>query len=185
MADPKTQAATQLRNIEASTGLSVAEFTAAIVESGAARHGEIVAYLKATHGLTHGNANLLAHVVREELAGGPPAEADLLAAQYSGRKETLLPIYERLADVARDQGSDVEQIVQKTGVSFRRVTQFALVQVPSAKRVTLGLNLDETPDDERVSEVSGMCSHRVVLTDPAQVDAVVEGWIRASYDRAG
>ena len=185
MADPKTQAATQLRNIEDSTGMSVADFTAAVATAGLAKHGEIVAYFKADHGLTHGNANLLAHTVRERLAGGPPQEAELLAAQYAGPKAALLPIYERLAEVARDQGTDVEQVVQKTGVSFRRAKQFALVKVPSAKRVTLGLNLDPTPDDDRVQEVSGMCSHQVTLTGLADVDRDVEGWIRVSYERAG
>jgi len=183
MTDPQGNA--QLANIEAATGMTLADFTEAVRATGLQKHGQIVSYLKDEHGLTHGNANLLAHLAREQLAGGPPPAQALLDAQYEGGKVHLRPIYEALAQIAASQGDDVEQIIQKTGVSFRRRKQFALVQAPSSKRVQLGLNLPSTPDDERVREVEGMCSHRVDLTDAAAVDADVKSWISASYDAAG
>ncbi|MEM9652227.1 MAG: DUF4287 domain-containing protein [Actinomycetota bacterium] len=185
MADPAAQAAAQLKNIETATGKTVVQFTDLIRSAGLEKHGKIVAYLKSEHGLTHGNANLLAHKVREELEGGPAADADLLAAQYEGSKAGLRPIYKRLAEVANSQGTDVGQVIQKTGVSFRRKKQFALVQAPSSKRIQLGLNLPVDPDDPRVRAVSGMCSHRVDITDLDQVDADVERWINAAYQSAG
>lgn len=185
MPDPVAQAETQLKNIEASTGKTVAQFTALIIKAGLEKHGKIVAYLKAEHGLTHGNANLIAHKVREAMAGGPPPETDLLEAQYTGAKAALRPIFDRLAELAAGQGSDVERVVQKTGVSFRRKKQFALVQAPSAKRIQLGLNLPLTPDTDRVKETTGMCSHRVDITDIDQIDPDLEGWINASYQSAG
>ena len=185
MADPREQAATQLRNIEQSSGTTLAEFTAAVSETGLDKHGQILKYLKAEHGLTHGNANLVAGLVRQELEGGPPPEQDLLAAQYSGNKAHLLPIHDRLCEIARSCGNDVEVVVQKTGVSFRRNKQFALVQAPSSKRVQLGLNLGETPDDPRISQAKGMCSHRVDLTALEDVDDAVGSWIGAAYDGAG
>ncbi len=92
MPDPEAATATQLRNIEESTGRTVAEWSAVISEAGPSKHTEIVSYLKSTHGLTHGNANLLAHKVREHGEGGPAPEADLLEAQYSGGKKALRPI---------------------------------------------------------------------------------------------
>jgi hypothetical protein len=80
----------------------------------------------------------------------------------------------------------VEVLVQKTGVAFRRRRQFALVQAPSAKRVTLGLNLADAPADERVVATPGaMCAYRVDLPDTGAVDAAVEGWLAAAYERAG
>jgi len=183
--DPKEQMATQLRNIEESSGRTVADYTTIIRTSGLEKHGQIVALLKSDLGLTHGNANLIAHVAREALAGGPPPPTELLAAQYAGVKQALFPIYEKLAAAAEDLGDDVEKVIQKTGVSFRRKKQFALVRAPSAKRVQLGLNLDRTPADERVVEVSGMCSHSVSLTDISEVDSAVAGWIEEAYERAG
>jgi hypothetical protein len=185
MSDPEAQTATQWRNIEAATGLTLEGFRAAIGAAGLERHGEIVAWLKTHKGLSHGNANLVAHRVREAMAGGAPEASELLEAQYTGGKAALRPVYERVAGIARHVGPDVSVVIQKTGVSFRRARQFALVQAPSAKRVTLGLNLDTTPDDPRIREVSGMCSHLVELPDVAAVDAAVAGWIRMAYERAG
>jgi hypothetical protein len=185
MSDPEAQSATQWRNIEAATGLTLEDFRAAIQAAGLERHGEMVAWLKTHMGLTHGNANLVALRVREANAGGAPEASELLEAQYTGAKAAMRPVYDRVAGIAHHAGPDVRMVIQKTGVSFRRARQFALVQAPSAKRVTLGLNLDETPDDPRITPVTGMCSHMVVLSDPAAVDDAVASWIRMAYERAG
>ncbi len=67
-------------------------------------------------------------------------------------------------------------------MSFRRAKQFALVQVPSSKRVQLGLNLDATPGDERIVEMSGMCTHKVDITDVDAIDDDIATWIRAAYE---
>ncbi len=185
MTDPTAQAATQIRNIEESTGRTVAQFTAAIRAAGLEKHGKIVAHFKSEFGLTHGNANLMAHTVREAMEGGPPPADDLLDAQYTGPKAALRPVYDDLADLAGGLGGDVEMVIQKTGVSFRRAKQFALVQCPSAKRVQLSLNLADTPDDPRVVERSGMCSHKVDLTAVDEVDDDVAAWLRDAYQQAG
>jgi predicted transport protein len=186
MPDPLAASATQLRNIERTTGVSIADFGAAVEAAGIKEHGKILAFLKAEYGLSHGNANAIAHAVRELASGGPPSPDALLAAQYDGPKAVLRPIYERLRDVAVGLGPDVEILVQKTGVAFRRRTQFGLVQAPSAKRVTLGLNLPALPDDGRVVATPGaMCAYRVELTDVDAVDKAVEGWLAVAYERAG
>jgi hypothetical protein len=185
MADLDAAVATQLRNIEQSTGRTVAEWSAVVTNAGPQKHGEIVAYLKATHGLTHGNANLLAHRVRELAAGGAVTSDDLLEAQYAGAKATLRPTYEAVVAAAGALGPDVDIVIQKTGVALRRRKQFGLVQAPSAKRIDLGLNLPSTEPGDRLIVSSGMCSHRVVLADPAELDADVLGWLRRAYDLAG
>ncbi len=185
MPDPKQQATTQLANIESATGKTVADFAKLVTRAGLEKHGQMVTFLKNDHGLTHGNANLIAHSVRDHLAGGALDPEALLEAQYSGAKAALRPIYEALAEIALSSGGDVEMVVQKTGVSFRRSKQFALVQAPSSKRVQLGLNLDATPDDDRVTPTTGMCTHRVNMTNTSEVDDAVAGWIRTAYDNAG
>ncbi len=141
MADPRAATARQLANIETATGTTVDQWTAWARAAGKVKHGEILNWLKAEHGLTHGNANALAHAVRENAAGGPASDADLLAAQYAGGKAALRPLHDRLVTLARGLGEDVEVVVQKTGVSLRRQRQFALIEAPSARRIRLGLNL--------------------------------------------
>lgn len=184
MADPQAQAATQLQNILNSTGRTVADFSAAVQAAGLTKHGQIVAHFKAAFGLTHGNANLMAHTVRAALAGDAPTPAALLDAQYAGRKAALRPIYARLAAIAEGLGG-VTTVVQKTGVSFRVERQFLLVQAPSAKRVQVGLNLDATPADPRIVPTTGMCTHSADLTAVDQVDAALIAAIEAAWRRAG
>jgi predicted transport protein len=185
MPDPKEQMEAQLRNIEQASGKTVADFTAIVRSAGLEKHGQIVALLKSDHGLTHGNANLIAHLVRESIAGGPLSAPELLAAQYAGAKEALLPIYVELASIAEGMGDDVTKVVQKTGVSFRRKKQFALVQAPSSKRIQLGLNLDDDPPDDRVVVMGGMCTHKMNITEIDAIDEAVMTWIRQAYERAG
>ncbi len=186
MPDPAAAAETQLRNIEATTGMSIAAFAAMVAERGIDGHGKILAFLKAEYGLTHGNANLVAFKVRELAAGGPAPSDALLDAQYSGAKAALRPVFERLSDIAAALGPDVEVVVQKTAVAFRRQRNFAVVQAASAKRVQLGLNLDAAPDDPRVMATPGaMCAFRVDLTDTDSVDSDVTRWLREGYERAG
>ncbi len=184
MADPKAQADAQLARILETTKRTVAAFAKEARAAKLEKHGALIAHYKQAHGLGHGDANRLAHAVREHLAGGPADEGDLLAAQYAGKKAALRPIFDELAAIARALGPDVTEVVQKTGVSFRRDKQFALVTVPSASRVRLGLNLEATPDDPRVKATTGMCKQAVDLSEASAVDDAVAGWIAASYARA-
>lgn len=185
MTDPAARAAALIATVETKVGRSVAELADEVAAAGLSAHGKIVAHLKAQYQLTHGYANSMAHAIRTHLEGGPASDTALLDAQYAGRRQAMRPVYEALAGVCADAGPEVTTVVQKTGVSFRRAKQFALVQAKSGSRVELGLNLPSPPDDPRVEVAGGMCSHRVVITDPAQVDGDLRGWVREAYDSAG
>ena len=179
------QSATQWRNIEAATGLTLEDFSASMRAAGLERHGEMVAWLKDEHGLTHGNANLVALRVREAGGGRYPGRAGSARCAVRGCQGS---------DAARVRAGRARRSARRTGCAcghpedrrqLRRARQFALVQAPSAKRVTLGLNLDATPDDRRITAVTGMCSHLVELPDPASVDDVVAGWSPACLRARG
>jgi len=185
MADPSAATSTQLRNIEAVTGMTIPAFAAAVAERGVQGHAQIIAFLKAQYGLTYGNANAVALKVRELSAGGPAPSDALLDAQYEGAKSSLRPVYEQLARIAASLGPDVQILVQKTGVAFRRRKHFALVQAPSAKRVHLGLNLSATPDDPRVVPAAGMCNHRVDFEGLESINGDVVKWLTRAYQEAG
>ena len=95
MTDIQKAVETQLRNIQARTGKSLDELFAIIRASGLAKHGEIVAHLKAELGLGHGDANTLAHVAKQAAAPKQVAE-DPLDTLYTGPKIALRPIHEAL-----------------------------------------------------------------------------------------
>ena len=67
---------------------------------------------------------------------------------------------------------------------MRRSRQFALIEVPSAKRIQLGLQLKGEPPTERLLPGNAMCSHKVNLATVDEVDDELLGWLRLAYDRA-
>ena len=149
------------------------------------KHGGIVKWLKAEHGMTHGYANLVAHKTLKSDAGSASADTDLVAAQYSGAKADLRPIYDAIVKAVAKFGKEVELAPKKAYVSLRRSKQFAIVQPSTKTRVDVGINLKGTKPTKRL-ETSGsfnsMVSHRVRLDDVAQVDKELIGWLKAAYE---
>ncbi len=186
MATPEEQAASMLHNLEEKTGRPIAEWLAVVGASGLEKHGEIVKLLKSEHGVTHGYANLIAHEARQSAAAHAEAP-DLIAGQYAG-KESLRPIYDRIAAAVSRFGDDVELAPKKAYVSLRRAKQFGLVQPSTKTRVDVGINLKgEAPTDrlEASGSFNAMVSHRVRVTEDSQVDDELVGWLRDAYDAAG
>ncbi|MBM6399749.1 DUF5655 domain-containing protein [Phycicoccus sonneratiae] len=169
------------QNLQSRTGHTMDEWMALVADSGREKHGEIVAWLKSTHGITHGFANGIALAFRSR--GAPTSEEGLVDAQYSGAKAALRPVLERILALARDLGPDVDVAPKKTSVSLRRTTQFAVVEAASASRVKLGLQLRDHPTTDRLRSAAGMCSHTVDVRSVDDVDDEVLGWLRTAYDR--
>jgi len=138
--------------------------------------------------VTHGFANTIVLLYRQQAAGGPPPEADLVADQYAGTKAGLKPIYAAVLAAVSEFGPDVEIAPKKSYVSLRRKKQFAIVQPSTKTRVDLGLNLKNVGPTERLQGgvvFSGMCSHKVAITSPAEIDDEVVSWLNQAYDQAG
>ena len=47
-----------------------------------------------------------------------------------------------------------------------------------------GLNLKDVAPTGRLEAGSGMCTHRVRLSDPTEFDDEVIGWLHEAYERA-
>ena len=182
MASVEDQINNQIANIERSTGRSLAEWIDIVRASGLAKHGQVVAMLKADHGLGHGNANLLAIKAREAEAGGARSEDDLVASQYAGRNATLRPAYEAVVALVRGFGDDIELAPKKAYVSLRRRKQFGQVG-PASGQLEVGVNLPDTEPTERLRPTSGMATHRVRIADASGLDDELIGWLREAYDR--
>ncbi len=186
MASVSDAIATFERNIEAQTGVPVAEWVARVRAAGLARHGEMVAWLKAGHGLSHGHAN---HIAKRALEPAAPAPGgDPVAHLFEGGKEGLRPLYDRLVAEALRLGPGVEIAPKKANVSVRRARQFALIQPTTRTRLDLGLILRGREPAGRL-EASGsfnaMFTHRVKLAAPEDIDGEVLAWLAAAYAEAG
>jgi len=178
--------ATQLANIEKRSGKSLAELAAIIKKSGLKKHGEQVAMLKADLGLGHGDANAVAHAVKQAAAPAPPADADPLDAIYTGASAPLRAIHERLmAGITRFGPFEVAP--KKGYVSLRRKKQFAMVGPGTKTLLEIGLNAkrDVVGADFSKLPPGGMCQFKRRIAGVAEVDAALLAAIRIAYDEAG
>jgi hypothetical protein len=191
MTDLDKAVATQLSNIEKRTGKSLEALAAFVHESGLSKHGELVAMLKSTLGMGHGDANLLVHFVRKSGQQDPASAQERLVDRvldelYSGPKAALRPIHEALlAELGRV--GEFEWVPKKSYVSYRRKKQFAMVGPATNTRLEVGLNMKGVAATERLLAMpSGqMCNYKVKLTGAEQVDAELIDWLRVAYEAAG
>lgn len=176
----------QKRNVEGRTGRAFDAWVALACASGPDKHGELLSWLKAEHGLGHGDANLIALTARRGGDGGLAGSAavDPLDAIYAGAKARLRPFHARLVAVAHGFGADVSLAPKQAYVSLRRAKQFATVGPVSRGRLEIGLNLKGTEPVGRLEAATGMCTHRVRLSTADDLDDEVIGWLREAYDRA-
>ena len=176
--DAETQK--RVDGLPASTGKSLPEWFTILEASDLEKHGEMMALLKTEHGVSHGFANFIALMYRNQ--DGPEGE-DLIDKQYATRPN-LRPIYDAIVGAVADFGPDVEIAPKQATVSLRRKKQFALVNPATKTRVDVGINLKGEPGGDRLRATGGMCTHSVGVTSIEDVDDELLGWLREAYDRA-
>ena len=173
---------TMINNMPEKTGKSLEEWTNLLKTKNFEKHGEAIKFLKNEHNVTHGFANTIVTLSKDN-QDGPD---DLLTNQYKGKEELKL-IYEKLVDVISKFGSDITKIPKKGSVSMIRKRQFALIKPATKTRIDLGLKLKDKPITERL-ENSGpfgtMCTHRVRLTTVDEVDTELIAWLKEAYQKA-
>jgi predicted transport protein len=195
MADPIAATITQLKNIQARTGKTIAELHAAVAGSGAVKHGEKRTWLMEQFKLGHGDANTVVHFIDKpmpDLGGGatpaaaPAADGDPLAAIYTGAKAGLRPLHEAVMSQIQALGA-FEEAPKKTYISLRRKKQFAMVGPATKDSVEIGLNAKDLPAHARlkVQPPGSMCNATTRITSVAEVDTLLTGWLRQAYEAAG
>ena len=188
---PQSSDPTQIDNIQKKTGKTFAELATLVKESGLSQHSQIRELLIRELALSYGDANALVHAVlqsdgtRSAAAKGLEGDA-LLDELYAGPKAALRPIHETLMAEIGSLG-EFEILPKKGYLSLRRKKQFAMIGPATNTRVEVGLNHKDLPADPRLlaQPKGGMCSYIVRLTEPAQVDADLLGWIQAAFEAAG
>lgn len=182
--DAATQ--TMIANLEKNTGKSLDQWIELVQAQNFSKHKETIDWLKNSHGLTYGFANLIAHKSKGSDAGSSHDQKELIQKQYQG-KEHLKGIYDYLIAKIEAMGDDVEIAPKISYVSLRRKKQFAILNPATKSRFEIGLNLKGTePTDRLLAEKPhAMCSHKIQLTDLDQIDEEVLGWIQLAYQNAG
>lgn len=174
--------ATMISNMPEKTGKTLEEWNQILGKKTFFKHSEGVKYLKDEHGLTHGFANTIVSLSKDN----DESPQELVDLQYKG-KEVLMPIYEKLIDTVKAFGADVVITPKKSTVSLIRKKQFALIKPATKSRIDLGLKLTGKDIDGRL-EGSGsfgtMCTHCVKLSEPEEVNPELVDWLKEAYNKA-
>jgi len=173
---------TMIDNMPEKTGKSLGEWIDILKEKSFSKHTEAVNFLKTEYQVTHGFANTIIALSKEE----DTSSDDLLTNQYEG-KETLLPVYEYLIAYLKTLGQDVTIAPKKGSVSIIRKRQFLLIKPATKSRIDLGFKLKDKPVTNRLQD-SGpfgtMCTHRVMISSLEDIDDELKRWIREAYDKS-
>lgn len=185
---PEEQVANMIASLKEKTGKTIEQWVALGKKSGKVKHGELVSWLKAEHGITHGYANLIGHQTLKSDSGSKIAAGeDLVSEMFAGDKAALRPIFDALMKAILAFGTDIEQAPKKGYLSLRRKTQFATLHPSTRTRFDVGLKLKGVAPKGRLEAAgswNAMMSHRVKLESAAQVDTELVGWLKAAYDAA-
>jgi Domain of unknown function (DUF4287)/Domain of unknown function (DUF5655) len=174
----------QIRNIEATYGKPLDHWFAVIDASGLTKHNEVVAMLKADHGLAHGAAHRVSLLARHRNDVSVAAPSDLTDVLYAGAKAGLRPLHDALLGQIRAIGPF--DIAPKKGyLSLRRRKQFAMVQPSTTSRIDLGLILPATTPAagrlESAAKLNPLFTHRVRITAATDLDDELRGWLSIAY----
>ena len=173
---------TMIDNMPEKTGKSLDEWKAILKEKAFSKHSEGVKFLKSEYQVTHGFANTIVTLSKED----ENDSLDLVKTQYQG-KESLMPIYEALITYLKTLGSDVTITPKKGSVSIIRKRQFVLIKPATKTRIDLGFKLKDKPTTERLGgsgPFGTMCTHRVKLSDLAEVNKELKDWIKEAYQNS-
>jgi uncharacterized protein DUF5655/uncharacterized protein DUF4287 len=178
----------QIRNIENRYGRPMSGWFALIAASGLTKHTDVVAMLKADHGMTHGAAHRVSLLSRQAEVPGPVSAGAAADELYTGKKAGLRPLHDRLMAVIGTFGTDVTVAPKKGYLSIRRKKQFAMIQPSTTGRLDLGLILRDTPATGRLEPAgsfNALFTHRVRVASADEIDAQLTDWLRKAYADAG
>jgi predicted transport protein len=180
-------AQTMIANLEKNTGKSLSQWITVVQKEGFQKHGEIMKFLKGSHGFSYGFANMVAHKALKSDAGSAVDENELIAKQYKG-KEHFLAIYDKLKASIEGFGDDIEFAPKNSYVSVRRKKQFAMLIPATKTRYEIGLNL-KGQEPEGILEIdtktNGMCSHKIHLNELEDINHEIMDWLKKAYENGG
>lgn len=180
-----------LDNIKAKTGKSPEDFVRLAEEKGLlgtdVKTGRILEWLKQDFGLARGHGMAVVMVLQSATRPKAPA-SDRLAEVFSGRKARWQAPYDCLVAQVKAFGTDVSVGVGGSYMSLlRNGKKFAIVQV-TGDRLDVGIKLGSASTSRRLEPAgnwNSMVTHRIRVTDPAQLDGDLAADLKRAYDLAG
>jgi hypothetical protein len=181
--------------LETKTGRSLTAWIALVKKEGPSDEKGRREWLKAKHGFGTNNAAWLAQradgkgLEEEDPDAYLKAAVQYVAAQYSGPKAALRPIYDALLKLGKSMGDDVQACPGKTIVPLYRRHVFAQIKPTTNSRVDLGFALAKYKGKlpKRLIDTGGLAkkdriTHRIEIKALSDVDEEAKKWLRVAYD---
>ena len=171
------------------TGRSLEEWVAVVNESGLdpLDQGAVRKWLKAEHGIAQNTQWAIADAAATAAGWRRPEVDEYIAAQYSGDRAALRPVFDRVREALVGLGDDVTIAGRGGYIPFIRARQFAAVVAATKTRVDVGLRFTEAPDSDLLVPTKGLgqATHKLGLGSPDDVTDEVLGLFAAAYAQNG
>ena len=175
------------------TGRSLDEWLALLKKSGPKTEPKRREWLKAEFKLGTNSASWIAERAAGKGAETDDPEAYLHAAEqyvermFSGRKEGLRPLYDKLLTLGLSMGKDTKACPCATMVPLYRRHVFAQIKPTTQTRIDMGFALGALKGEGRLIETGGFAkkdriTHRIAVSSPSDIDAEVKRWLRVAYE---
>jgi hypothetical protein len=183
-----------ISELKQKSGRSLEEWLKLIKKEGPPEEKERRDWLKTKHGLGTNSAWWLAErsLGKGEEMGDPKqylrAAEEYVEQMFSGKKETLRPIYDALLRLGLNIGKEAKACPCQTIVPLYRNHVFAQIKPTTQTRVDFGLALGNLKTPRRLIDTGGYAkkdriTHRFEITSLKDIDDEVERWLKVAYDR--
>jgi len=183
-----------IADLKPKTGRSLDEWLKLIKKEGPPEEKERRDWLKTRFGLGTNSAWWLAErsLGKGEEVGDPDQYLQAAEAyvdkMFSGKKETLRPIYDALLKLGLSMGKEAKACPCQTIVPLYRNHVFAQIKPTTQTRVDLGLALGNLKTPKRLIDTGGYAkkdriTHRFEITSLKDIDDEVKRWLKVAYDR--
>lgn len=181
--------------LKGKTGRSVDEWARHIRSAGPDDEKQCREWLKSQYELGTNTAWWLA----ERAFGKPMGMADdtpeqylaaaprYVAQMYSGPREALRALHDRILEIGLTLGDDVRICPCKTIVPLYRRHVFAEIKPASNTRINLGFALKDEPFTARLIDTGGLLkknriTHKVAISKLTDIDLQVRRWLKQAYE---
>ena len=178
-------------NIQKKTGKTPKDFRILAERKGllepGVKTGQIVEWIKKDFGLGHGHAMAIV-VTLQSHDRQKSTVAERVAAHFVGKKICWRKPYDGLMAAINRFGKDISIAPTHSYISIlRKDRKFAIVQVTS-DHFDVGIKLKglkPTKRFEAAGQWNSMMTHRVRVTDQADIDRVLENVLKQAYSESG
>ena len=165
----------QIRMLEEQSGKPLEYWVKAAKKAGLSKHKEIVDWMKSEHGVKHNQALWVGWGVTDPDRITAYDDGDKLMDElYSGKKEALRPIYDRLKKEGMKLGKDVREICCKTYSSLHTKHQFAIINPRTQSAVDLELAMPPGTKEagrlEAIKNSNPKFTHRIRVSSVKEID---------------